>query len=127
MPGRITDALGGAFSKQELQALGRLGTLIQVPTGKDLIVEGGIGGESFVVVAGTADVIREDEVVASIGAGSVFGETALPNSVPLGASVSATTALSVFVLSPAEFLSLRNECPRLDKSVRDLDASRQAQ
>lgn len=43
VPGRITDALGGEFSKNELQALGRLGTLVQVAGGRELIVEGRVG------------------------------------------------------------------------------------
>ena len=114
VPGRITDALGGEFSKHERQALGRLGTLVQVASGRELIVEGRIGNEVFVVVAGTAEVTRDGEVIAQIGAGAVFGEAALIDSEPRNASVVATTALSVFVMNPAEFASLLAECPRLD-------------
>ena len=127
VPGRITDALGGEFSKYELQAMGRLGTLVQVAAGRELIVEGRVGNEAFVVVAGTAEVTRDGELIAQIGTGAVFGEAALIDSEPRNASVVATTALSVFVMNPAEFASLLAECPRLDSSIREMTARRNAQ
>lgn len=127
VPGRITDALGGEFSTRELQALGRVGTLIQVAAGRELVVEGRVGTEAFVVVSGTADVTRDGELVAQVGTGAVFGEAALIDSALRNASVVATTALSVFVMNPAEFASLLAECPRLDSSIRELSARRHAQ
>ena len=126
VPGRITGALGGEFSKRELQALGRLGTRIRVEAGRELIIEGRIGREAFVVVAGIAEVTRDGDFIAQIGAGAVFGEAALIDSQPRNASVIATTALSVFVMSPAEFSTLLIECPRLDRSIRELATRRSA-
>ncbi len=112
VPGRITDALGGEFSKHELQALGRLGTLVQIAAGRELIGEGRVGNEAFVVVAGTAEVTRDGDVIAQIGTGAVLGEAALIDSQPRNASVVATTALSVFVMNPAEFASLLGSSAR---------------
>ena len=77
--------------------------------------------------AGTAEVNRNGETHATIGAGAIFGETALINSEPRNASVVATMALSVFVLSPSEFSSLMAECPRIKSSIADQTARREAQ
>lgn len=119
-PTRITDALGGDFSKHERRVLGRLGTLLHFEAGSDLIVEGQIGREAFVLASGKAKVIRQGDLVAEISAGAVFGETALIALRPRNATVTASSPLSVFVLNPAELSSLMMSCPRLGHGIRDM-------
>ncbi len=125
VPGSISHALGGEFSKQELETLGRLGTLVEVAAGHELIVEGRVGNEAFVVAAGTATVTRDGQTLATLSAGAIFGESALLSLEPRNATVIATSNLSVFVLNPREFSSLMAACPRLAGEIIDTSARRQ--
>lgn len=126
VPHRLTDALGGEFSKPELQTLGRFGTLIQFAAGQQLSTEGPAGDEVFVVIAGTAEVSYGGRFSGTIGVGAVFGEGALADSAPRDMTLAATTALSVFRFSSAAFSSVMSECPRLERGIRDIAARLEA-
>lgn len=119
-----------ACSKKELQLIGRLAEDVKVAAGKELITEGTTGREFFVIVDGEANVSRNGRKVASIGAGSYFGELALLQNAPRNATVTADSDLEVVVLGQREFLGLLNQVPALSIKVlkgmagrlRDADA-----
>src|SRR6476661_4914761 len=64
-------------NKKELDALQRIATPLDVPAGKALTTEGDIGREFFVIVRGKAQATRGGIAIATVGAGSFFGEMAL--------------------------------------------------
>jgi CRP-like cAMP-binding protein len=80
---------------------------VEVPAGFHLTSQDGYAREFFVVVAGTADVVRDGERVAAVGAGDFFGEVGL-----LGrgwtrtATVVATSPMRLLVLARREFREL---------------------
>ncbi len=71
------------------------------------IVEEGSGGRGFYVIeAGQAQVIVQGQAESMLQAGDYFGEIALIDDGPRMATVSATTRLDSWVLTPADFRTL---------------------
>lgn len=93
-------------SRQELDRIAGLTTPMNVPPGKVLAREGEGGSEFFVVVEGTAEARINDELVGTLSSGSFFGELALLDRGPRTATVTATTVMTVLVLSRPEFREL---------------------
>lgn len=90
-------------SKKELLHLHSLCTEIDLPAGKVLTKQGSVGYECFVIVAGTATVTIDDQVVTTLGPGSYFGELALLDKQPRSATVAAVSPMTVLVMGPREF------------------------
>jgi CRP/FNR family transcriptional regulator, cyclic AMP receptor protein len=93
-------------SMKELDRIAGLTTPMNVAPGKVLAREGEGGSEFFVVVEGTAVAKINDELVGTLSPGSFFGELALLDRGPRTATVTASTAMTVLVLSRPEFHEL---------------------
>ncbi|MEM7091415.1 MAG: cyclic nucleotide-binding domain-containing protein [Actinomycetota bacterium] len=117
VPHAAHEALSGAFNDHELRVLSGLATLVDVPAGTSLTSQGTAGRQAVVVVSGTASVLRDNNVIATVGAGDLIGEMSLLTGEPRNATVVADTELSVYALSPREFSSLLSQCPRLAQSI----------
>jgi CRP-like cAMP-binding protein len=102
-------------SKHDLAEIARFVDEIQVPDGRELITEGDVGHETFVIVEGTARVTRGGETVADVGPGAVVGEMALIDRAPRNASVTATSPMKLLVIGKREFSGLLDE----SRSFRD--------
>jgi cAMP-dependent protein kinase regulator len=74
--------------------------------GCDVVCQGDPGAAFFILVHGSAQVLRDGESVGSLGPGDFFGELALLNRSPRAATVRATTALSCLSLNEADFVRL---------------------
>ena len=84
--------LFGLLNKVSLSALVDEMEYLEVPHGTLMCKENSYGDEFFVVLNGAVDIsITELGKVASLGAGSTFGELALSKNTPREASVRATT------------------------------------
>ncbi|CAN5688080.1 N/A [soil metagenome] len=117
-----TDTLGSlhlfsGLSKKDLSAISRLMTLVTVKAGSELIKEGSVGREAFIIVEGTASVWRKGRLVASVGTGAMVGEMALLGGTPRSASVRAETDLAVEVLNRSEFEQLLDQTPGLARKL----------
>ena len=88
-----------------------------VPKGKVLVEEGRIGQEFFIIVDGTAAVTRNGRKVATLGAGSHFGELALLDRRPRSASVVSETDLDVLVMSQRQFNGLLESVPTIARKL----------
>ena len=106
-----------ACSKRELQALARQADAVQVPEGKELIREGSVGKEFFVIVGGKARVTRKGRELAKVGPGDFFGELALLDRSPRNATVTALTDLEVVVLAQREFNQALRDVPSMTKKL----------
>jgi voltage-gated potassium channel len=100
---------------QQLAAVDRLFTELVLPAGSDLIAQGGIGREFFVIAEGEVTVRRDDQEIARLRKGDFVGEVALMGDGPRNASVQALTDVRVLVQNRREFASLLDTIP----AVRD--------
>lgn len=90
---------------------------LQVPPGKQLVEEGRIGLEFFLIVSGSAAVIRSGKKVATLGPGDQFGELALLDRRPRTASVVSETEMDVLVLSQKQFNRLLESVPTIARKL----------
>jgi len=119
-----------ACSKEELLHVARLCSLREVPVGAAAITEGETGDEFFVILRGDVVVTRGGVEVARLGAGDFFGELALFDPAPRNATVTATSPLSLAVLSKPAFRKVLEDEPIRDgmflgmaRRLRQLDAT----
>ena len=83
------------------------------------------GFEVYVVLSGTANVIRDGQVIATLGKGDVFGEMALLGNTHRNADVVATSVMSLLSLTRNEFNRLVKDHPEIERRLRDLAEERQ--
>ena len=79
---------------------------LDVREGKVLTKQGDIGHEFFVIEEGTADVEQDGKRIAQMGPGDFFGELALLAEDRRTATVTATSPMTVIVLTRADFRAL---------------------
>jgi NADH dehydrogenase len=87
--------------------------------GEIIINKHEIGRELFIIKSGEVEVFQPgdrdsaEKLVATLRAGEVFGEKALLEDVPRGASIRAKTAVDLFVMSRDDFAAIVTEWPLL--------------
>jgi len=104
-------------SSGDLAKIARLTDEIDVETGRQLVVEGDVGHEAFVVVEGSATISQGGFDVADVGPGAVFGEMALIERVPRNATVTATSPMRLLVIGQREFSGLIDEARDFRNSI----------
>lgn len=122
-------SLFSTCTKKELQAVARAGDELLIPAGKVLCEQGTLGREAFVIIAGTAEVRRNDKKVATVGPGTCVGELALLDHGPRTATVVAESDVTALVIGVREFASIIDEVPSISHKllralatrIRDLD------
>ena len=90
-------------SRAELKALDANATFRSVGVGRELVREGETGDELFILIDGTARVIRGGRIVDQLGPGDFFGELALLDPAPRNATVTATSEFDLLVVGRAQF------------------------
>ncbi len=81
-------------------------TLVTYPPGATIVQQGQDGERFYVVRSGRAEVVRDGQVLSSLGPGDAFGEIALLHDVPTTASVVARRATELLALSESDFRDL---------------------
>lgn len=109
--------LFAACSRKDLQRIARASDEAVIPEGRELIRQGEIGREAFVIVDGKAKVERNGKQVAMLGPGSCIGELSLLDKGPRTATVTAESDLTVLVLGPREFSGVLDEVPGLSHKL----------
>jgi cAMP-dependent protein kinase regulator len=104
-------------SKGELKQIARLADEVDMPAGKVLTEQGTPGREFFILLDGTVDVVRDGNLVDTLGAGDFFGETALLSDRPRNATVTASTPLRTLVISERDFYALLIDTPKIQWKV----------
>jgi CRP-like cAMP-binding protein len=82
-------------------------------TGQTLVEEGSTGSSFFVIDEGTADVSVAGERKATLGPGDHFGEMAIVEDGVRSASVTATSDVRTWFLTPWEFRPFVEENPQV--------------
>jgi CRP/FNR family transcriptional regulator, cyclic AMP receptor protein len=104
--------------KAELAAIDRLFTEIVLPAGTDLISQGGVGSEFFVIAEGEVAVLRGRKEIARLHPGDFVGELSLLEDGPRNATVRALTDVRVLVQNRREFASLLDAIPAIRERIR---------
>ena len=106
-------------SRRDLRTLVPIGTRIDVPPGKVLARQGTRRDEFVVVISGSADVVRDGEIVDHLGTGDHFGEYSLVRGVPQPATVVAAEASVVDVFPVREFRCAYNAMPAFRTAIHE--------
>ncbi len=109
--------LFAGLDRKQLATIASLSTEVRLPEGSVLCRRGERGREAFVLVEGSVAVSVEDQAVAVLGAGAVFGEMSLLDGTARVATVTATSPVSVLVLSPLELASLLELVPAVRQRI----------
>jgi CRP/FNR family cyclic AMP-dependent transcriptional regulator len=107
-------------SKKDLQAIAKAVRTVTHPAGSVVATEGEPGAGLFVIDQGEADVTIGGKKLNHLGPGDFFGEMALLDGGPRTATVTATTDLSLFVLTEWVYRGLLTEHPSI--ALRTLEA-----
>jgi CRP/FNR family transcriptional regulator, cyclic AMP receptor protein len=116
-----------SLSKKELAAVAQQTDELDVKEGKVLAEEGDFGHEFFVIEAGTAEVTRSGERIAELGPGDFFGEMALLDADRRNATVTATSPMTVIVMTRQSFRALDSHEPGVHDAVAKEIAKRRAE
>ncbi|MEO8497806.1 MAG: FAD-dependent oxidoreductase [Planctomycetota bacterium] len=96
--------------------------------GEYVFHQGDLGDALYIIVKGTADVVKEcdgqEDVLAQLHAGEMFGELALLNQPTRMASIRCTTALDVIVIRRSEFGVLATNLTSFRENIDRLAAER---
>ena len=114
-------------SDAELAEIDRLTDEVHVESGRVIMRQGDLGQEFAVIVSGTAQVVKDEVVVAELGPGDYFGEVALLEAIPRTASVVASSDLLLEVIDRRGFNTLLDDLPSLDEDAGSTSASASAQ
>ncbi len=114
--------LFAACSKADLRIIARHTTEVEAPADTVLVAEGETADTFFVLLSGEASVRRKGSAarsrrVATLGAGSYFGELALLDPAPRSATVSATTPVTLAAISARVFRTLLREVPAMNEKL----------
>ncbi len=104
-------------SKKELAEVAKLADEIDFGPGKELIREGALGREFFVLVEGSVDVRRKGRKVNSLGPGDFFGEIALVAHTPRTATVTTASEVDLLVITAQSFATLLGHQPAIATKV----------
>lgn len=115
------------FEPGELERVAALAEEVEADPGVVIIDQGRVGRECFVVLEGEATVLVGDDVVATIGTGSMIGEMALVEHRPRSASVVADTPMRLVAFDTDAFRQLLAEMPKAhDRVITTLGARLEA-
>lgn len=131
MPGAPIDALRRVplfedLDDAELQSIADLMNEANVPAGGIVTAEGGPGDGFFVIESGEAEVTVDGEPQGTMSAGDHFGEIALLLGSNRTATVTASTELRCYALTPWDFRTLVEGDPSIAWKVMQSMASRLA-
>jgi CRP-like cAMP-binding protein len=109
-PDRLkTIPLFSSLSDKALETVSVFATETSVSAGKVLVHEGDYSYDLIVIDDGTADVIKEGDVIGSLGPGDVFGEMGMLTGGKRTADVVATSPMRLITLSKWDLKRISGE------------------
>ena len=104
-------------SAKEIRSISSVADAVTVPAGRTLVKEGTIGRELYLIVSGTAAVLRNGKQVATLGPGQHFGELSLLDRRPRNATVESKTDMELLVIGQRQFNGLLDTIPTLARKL----------
>jgi CRP/FNR family transcriptional regulator, cyclic AMP receptor protein len=107
-----------SLGKSDLRRLAQATDEIDVSEGKRLLSEGEFAYEFMVILDGQAEVTRDGENVANLGPGDVLGEIAALERGKRNATVDASSAMCLAVMTAHETRQLASSIPEFGETLR---------
>ncbi len=117
-------ALFADLSPRELHRLAGVTDQIVVPAGTRLIHEGAFAHEFLLIGAGTAEVTRGGEPLATLGPGDFAGEVGAMRDARRNATVTASTELTAIVMTARDLRQIAAEMPSVAAQIDAAIAAR---
>jgi len=108
----------------EIHEVAAIADEVDLREGKRLTTENTEGREFVVIIEGTAEVHKGDEVVNRIGPGGWVGEIALLTGTPRTATVVATSPVHALVIEGHRFTQLMEHAPQIRAKIEKVLAER---
>lgn len=105
------------LDQHELQEIGKHADEIQVPAGQVLVTQNASGNSFYVIIEGSADVLRDDQKLAELTEGDFLGEMALLEDLPRSATVVTTSPTRVLEMHRRDFSSVLDDAPHLARKM----------
>jgi lysine N6-hydroxylase len=106
-----------SLDASELQVLSAATEVERVPAGKEIVSEGEISDDFYLIVTGVASVLRGGRFVATLSSGSHFGEIAVFDRGPRTATVVADTDCELLVVSHDRMMRAIEEAPTIAQKL----------
>jgi CRP/FNR family cyclic AMP-dependent transcriptional regulator len=100
-----------------LDALADKAAQVEFPAGHVIARQGEIGTGFFVVIDGRVRVVRDGELVATLGPGEFFGELSVLDRMPRNAMVAAEVATTCLALASWDFEAVLLDQPKLALAI----------
>jgi CRP-like cAMP-binding protein len=110
--------LFAGLSRKECRALAQRADEIDLADGKALVREGEWAYEFFAIEEGTVEVRRGDQLLGELGRGDFFGEMGLMADTRRNATVTATSPVTVVVMTAQAFRQTARELPEVAEKIR---------
>ena len=111
--------LFASLSESERREVAQHADEVDVPEGKQLLQEGAAPLEFFAIEDGSVEVRRDDEVLAQLGPGDFFGETALLERGIRNATVTAVEPSTLMVMTPPAFRAMEIALPSVAAGLHE--------
>ena len=118
---RVADIFAG-LSDEDLDSIASRSMKVYARDGILLIKRGESGFRFFVILDGSADVIADGNVLASLGRGDVVGEMALISHAKRNADVVATSNMSLATMMVWDYRDIEAEYPEFARAVAETAA-----
>jgi CRP/FNR family transcriptional regulator, cyclic AMP receptor protein len=110
--------LFAGLNRKERRALAQRADEVELERGRKIVREGEWPYEFFAIEQGTAEVRRGDQLLAELGPGDFFGEMGLVGDTRRNATVTATSPLTVIVMTGKAFRQTAREMPEVASKIR---------
>ena len=111
---------------KRLPELRRLFTTIKAQGDTEVVRQGSVAKEFIVLASGTATVVRDNKVVAELGAGDVFGEMGMLTGDARNASVIVSPGAQMLAANRVEFRTMISDFPEVADHLARVAAERSA-
>jgi CRP/FNR family cyclic AMP-dependent transcriptional regulator len=105
------------LSRDELHRVSSRTDELAVPANTRLIHEGGFAHEFLLITSGSAAVRRGGELIAELGPGDFAGEIGAMRDAKRNATVTASTDLTVIVMTARDLRQIAREMPRVGERI----------
>jgi CRP/FNR family transcriptional regulator, cyclic AMP receptor protein len=116
--------LFSSLGKGELRNIASHTDQVEMREGEELLHQGDFAYEFMVIVDGQAQVIRDGEEVAELGPGDFLGEIAALDKGHRNATVVASSAMTVVVMTARDLRHIAREMPDVEAQLREVARER---